>query len=1850
MKMRITSGTVTLLATVMVLTSLQAFPSEERSFTQGRFPLLDRLAVEGTPITLSDDDRRDLLEEVVVERLLWHDELTRLRDRARASAETLARIDGVEEKVLGELGALEESIQRGIIDERLLRRVLGPGDGGVERRERSIISGGSLRLPEATHRGVVLNDAVPPHYWDSPSAAFEISHTKAQGEVDRVAELVADLGGEPVALYRHVVHEISPVIAFGLSRSPEGVLASGVGTGADQAALLVELLRAAGYPARMVWGVQELSVEALNDHLGLQGAPVENALTTGGFAWSPVVEAGHIVAYRVSRVWCEVWIGFADFRGVVLDPSGSTWLPLDPWIKGYGQWDDRRILDEVVLDADDLRQRFLSGQFCSGDLDQPGACPSLVEALTTEVEAYLLDHGETISFDDLAVGRQNVLEEEDLLPAAMVGPIVSIDGYGIELPESLHFRLGLRATAGQETLLDTTLDVAGLSAGEAVLWYEPAAEADADVIDALGGSLWDVPPYLVNVVPVVMVGQEIVARAEAPGRFGIGMGERFTLELTMATPSGLRWTWTNTGLAGVPVGLGVSVGHQGYVTPYDEPASTVQLLSKLASDYLDGVVEGEERLAAVDQMGVTQKMPSVVAVSSVIEPEGTLGMVTNMEFLGIQVDADLWGSEVAGAEIESRKRWRVLSRLNASTLERGLFEDYEITSVSADMALILAETQGIEILHIDQGNLGSALAQLDYDPNIESEIEAWVLSGGEAEVPLSPLSFIEWTGVGYVLTDPITGEAKYQLAGGLSGGMTVLPAGFEFEQLPQLWPASDEEAIDDPSAAAVLKITAGLNGQIGQAGSEAGAAPDGAPVTRPLQVTVLTETGVAVKNVEVTFEVREGNGHFLDENGGEVTQTVVSTDRRGVARVRFVFDQLTGTVPYFTQLDSGDPFATRVGANLIRMTTAPTGLMADVWAFSAPGPLDEADVTHDQWSTTPEMLAGRAQVVARDALGNPIANAETSVGIISGGGALLTSDEFDNYVLGQGGTILLSDVSSPQTVIDNQTTTSDGKFSTYVILGLPDDGDVDIRFFVAQGGEVRHDETTMAKGSPDDGTILYSWSARPTGSWGQWIEAYPPGSEIVLPMVLDLFRITNGHPVRATADELRAEFWEPSVLCPEGTMLVPAHGGATVGRWATGLQLGTTPGHCELYATIEKNNGDGVWWPVLLTDPSPTVWAVEMELWVDPERNVIVGVENTPVEEERFTYYILPAEYEPERTAIKFRVGEHISGVVEAPRWGDGILTVEPGMIELDPKETCTVQGVLNSGVYWGAGTDNSLDLQLPFEMQELKIKKARVHIAMDGNRDDIIEFDETGDQRYLFWVNDDYDVMHHNEVMFQEDDKVGDPDCDDNYIGNHTWIGSHACKRDLEDFTRLQFQADDVAEDLSGLVYSLKFESDSTDDPSVNIFEAVDCTLNYLRDTGVADPQIKKERLFTVDGVEAAVIDSQYISPGSEESCFILEGKTKGKGDLTLRVKKNGILLSEESVALDLRPIDEFYEKFVVHLSFAGEVEPMSMRVGNTTYVPENNEYVLFVHGYNVPEYTTDRWAETVFKRLWWLGYKGHLGAFRWPEVEGFFCLSDPTDFSCYNESDYKAWNSARALRYLLPDLDSRFPGQIRILAHSQGNIVTGEALRQLQEPLNLRYIAAQAAVPALTYDNTVPPYSHHAPWHPDVYGHYYSGAVEDSEYLSSVLGGSVRMFRYYNKADFALFAWRLNNDSKAMAPFSNYRYLDSDGDPDTYNPDGEDKFYLGVFNQSGWLTEIRETYQLPEDTYKIFSFCARSRSLALGAVETPIGGFEGETNLQDFGYDWQHYSHSKQFRSNIVDEWDFWVQVKTNFNLASD
>ena len=151
-------------------------------------------------------------------------------------------------------------------------------------------------------------------------------------------------------------------------------------------------------------------------------------------------------------------------------------------------------------------------------------------------------------------------------------------------------------------------------------------------------------------------------------------------------------------------------------------------------------------------------------------------------------------------------------------------------------------------------------------------------------------------------------------------------------------------------------------------------------------------------------------------------------------------------------------------------------------------------------------------------------------------------------------------------------------------------------------------------------------------------------------------------------------------------------------------------------------------------------------------------------------------------------------------------------------------------------------------------------------------------------------------------------------------------------------------------------------------------------------------------------------------------------------------------------------------------------------TYNPatdSNTPYILYVHGWNMETWEKDRFAESAFKRLYWQGYQGRFGSFRWPTENGFkgdlsTLATSPSEKDNFDRSEYTAWRSATGLLNKLNDLNAQYPGHVYMLAHSMGNVVAGEALRLAgaNQVVNT-YVASQAAVSAHTYDTNIANYS---------------------------------------------------------------------------------------------------------------------------------------------------------------------------------
>ena len=105
-----------------------------------------------------------------------------------------------------------------------------------------------------------------------------------------------------------------------------------------------------------------------------------------------------------------------------------------------------------------------------------------------------------------------------------------------------------------------------------------------------------------------------------------------------------------------------------------------------------------------------------------------------------------------------------------------------------------------------------------------------------------------------------------------------------------------------------------------------------------------------------------------------------------------------------------------------------------------------------------------------------------------------------------------------------------------------------------------------------------------------------------------------------------------------------------------------------------------------------------------------------------------------------------------------------------------------------------------------------KVNMGVDGNRDEEIKFDDPEDKKNEFWVNNDHD----DEKKCEEDD------ADDNIQDSADDKILTLC--DLEDFARLHIEVPKLLAGVSGISYSLNFESISggQEVPKINLFTAV--------------------------------------------------------------------------------------------------------------------------------------------------------------------------------------------------------------------------------------------------------------------------------------------------------------------------------------------------------------------------------------------------------------------------------------------
>ncbi len=135
--------------------------------------------------------------------------------------------------------------------------------------------------------------------------------------------------------------------------------------------------------------------------------------------------------------------------------------------------------------------------------------------------------------------------------------------------------------------------------------------------------------------------------------------------------------------------------------------------------------------------------------------------------------------------------------------------------------------------------------------------------------------------------------------------------------------------------------------------------------------------------------------------------------------------------------------------------------------------------------------------------------------------------------------------------------------------------------------------------------------------------------------------------------------------------------------------------------------------------------------------------------------------------------------------------------------------------------------------------------------------------------------------------------------------------------------------------------------------------------------------------------------------------------------------------------------------------------------------DYILQVHGWRVLDAEKTNFSETSYKRLYWSGYKGQMGALHWPT--GWF--DKPADeygigvlpYVLGNERNYDISEvvARRVGVNLVAWINGKKPsiGNLHAVTHSMGNLVISEALHNGATLTS--YTAGQAAIDAGSFDS---------------------------------------------------------------------------------------------------------------------------------------------------------------------------------------
>jgi transglutaminase-like putative cysteine protease len=649
------------------------------------------------------------------------------------------------------------------------------------------------------------------------------AYTSANGEVQitqAIKDQAAALHNNPVEIFNWVRNNIDFVPTYGSVQGSDLTLQALRGNAYDTSSLLIALLRAAGTPARYVYGSVQIPIAPLMSWAGGFDNPqaAVDFLGQGGIPVTALAQGGTIQAARIEHVWVEAWVSYEPGRGAKSTGGASTWVPLDASFKAYQDVAGVATTSSTP-DVQVAVQNYLaSAQTGDGGAWSTGFDPTVFDnyrgTLAANMTPSVLADPSLVVSKQILPTRTIVTVPSPVLPATLPYKLVARGGDYASLPDSLKVTAQIQLftlddeTVGGSPLIsqEISLPEAGYSSLE--LTYSAATSADAAAWAAYQTpGTTEFPAYLIQVkASLKLAGNDLQDSGALP------FGQDMVLHVTYggaAQPRDARFTM----LSGDEVQVGLNGGGQAPTlglafqnrTDLDSAENNLFVAAKAFWTEAD---QTDAQIAQISRAAFA-RLPSAGTFSSPVSIVYNYGVPFKASYHGHGVDVKLaqYSAMSRDGDPQKTRAFGLISGMQLSSLEDTSLEVVFGSPVGkgvSTMALLgLANSSAMPIYHLTAANWGTYRGAIQQPADVLADIDNAIAAGLEVVIPQGQLTSGSWTGTGYIMLDPVTGSGDYRINGGASGSFTdscgrqTQPVSIKVPDVSIIWEMILDGFVDD---------------------------------------------------------------------------------------------------------------------------------------------------------------------------------------------------------------------------------------------------------------------------------------------------------------------------------------------------------------------------------------------------------------------------------------------------------------------------------------------------------------------------------------------------------------------------------------------------------------------------------------------------------------------------------------------------------------------------------------------------------------------------------------------------------------------------------------------------------------------------------------------------------------------------------------------------------------------------------------------------------------------------------------------------------------------------------------------